>query len=84
MPLTSPPGVSFEACKKYGAECQPIHLHPGNVFEIDNTRNHRVSHTGDQDRIHLVVDVSEHEIPHTVLNQGDNCHYASGDLACHS
>ncbi|KAL4458606.1 hypothetical protein ABPG75_013471 [Micractinium tetrahymenae] len=86
--LQTNPGVSFLVCdtpENAASEsgpvvpdslpCLPIHVEVGLAFELNNRLPHRVMNGGDQERIHLLIDVAESPRQPRQLRVGELCEY---------
>lgn len=78
--IASNPDVTFKVCEQ--SSCLKLHTEEGVVFELNNRLKHFVKNDGDEMRIHMVVDVSEHPQERTKLSRGQVCHYNHGNIVC--
>ncbi|WPT14105.1 hypothetical protein PSENEW3_00000236 [Picochlorum sp. SENEW3] len=78
--IASNPNVTFKVCEQ--SSCLKLHTEEGIVFELNNRLKHFVKNDGDEMRIHMVVDVSEHPQERTKLSKGQVCHYNHGKIVC--
>lgn len=78
--IASNPDVTFKVCEQ--SSCLKLHTEEGLVFELNNRLKHFVKNDGDEMRIHMVVDVSEHPQERTKLSKGQVCHYNHGKIVC--
>ncbi|KAI8108901.1 hypothetical protein M9435_005318 [Picochlorum sp. BPE23] len=78
--IASNPNVTFKVCEQ--SSCLKLHTEEGLVFELNNRLKHFVKNDGDEMRIHMVVDVSEHPQERTKLSKGQVCHYNHGKIVC--
>jgi hypothetical protein len=55
--------------------CYVLPTPQGLVFELNNRCGHSVANRGEEERVHLVVDVDEVQHPRVALPPGTHCHY---------
>ena len=77
VPLLVNPAVRFLMASGPGFTEVPIGQ--GDVFEINNAVPHMVVNSEDEERVHLLMDVSEEPLQCRVLAPGQSCLYQNGD-----
>ncbi len=53
------------------------------AFEINNVVAHLVGNQGTRNRVHLIMDVAEHDLPPPIqLKPGQRCAYRHQEIVC--
>ena len=79
IPIVTNPGTRFLMQADATGAFVPVHVAPGDVFEINNVIPHLVQNSPDEERIHLLLDWSEETITCGQLTAGQRCEYANAE-----
>jgi hypothetical protein len=74
-PSSNGPTVTLTPSDVAREVCYVLPTPQGLVFELNNRCGHSVANRGDEERVHLVVDVDEMAHPRVGLAPGSQCHY---------
>lgn len=77
IPVVTNPDVRFVMQADAGGAMLPLHVAPGDVFEINNAIPHFVQNSAEQERVHLLLDWAEAPLDCTPLARGQRCQYAN-------